>query len=108
MCLDSMIEELHALDVESLTATEVTGLLVSVTRLREAAEAVQIRAMLRHVTWRNRTAFGEAVEMLLEQIAPLDTDDTNKAMSFWARYADADGREPRSVDGNSLSLTRTF
>src|SRR4051794_4101521 len=45
MCLGAMVDELKALDVDSMTGTEVTDLLVSVTRLREAAEAVQIRAM---------------------------------------------------------------
>ena len=171
MCLGVMVEELQALDVDSMTGSEVTDLLVSVTRLREAAEAVQlramavvdahdlhrcdgayspaswlrshstmshgqtrslardahmirqdellshaldtmgatkVRAMLRHVNWRTRAAFDEAVAMLLEEIAPLSTDDTNKAMSFWARCVDEDGREPRSVDGNTLHLTRTL
>jgi hypothetical protein len=166
-----MVDELHALDVDSMTGPEVMELLVRATELRDAAEAVQlramavvdaqdlhradgayspaswlrsrstlsrgqsltlqrdaqmirkddllshaldtmgatkIRAMLRHVHRRNQAAFEASVATLLEQIAPLDTDDTNKVMSFWARCVDADGREPRSFDGNEATLSQTF
>jgi len=70
--------------------------------------ATKVRAVLRHVNRRNQAAFDESVESLVEQITPLDTDDINKVMSFWARCADADGREPRSLDGNDVTLSQTF
>ena len=41
--------------------------------------------------------------MLLEQIAKLDTDQT-EGYAGWARRVDQDGREPKSWDDNELDL----
>ena len=45
MCLGAVVEELHQLDPDALTDHEVAELLVSLTQLREAAEAAQLRTM---------------------------------------------------------------
>ncbi|MBV9950999.1 MAG: DUF222 domain-containing protein, partial [Acidimicrobiia bacterium] len=45
MCLGAVVEELHGLDPDALSDHEVAELLVSLTQLREAAEAAQLRTM---------------------------------------------------------------
>ena len=45
MCLGHMIEELQAVDADSLTDAEVTELVVSLRKVAETVEATQLRAV---------------------------------------------------------------
>ena len=54
---------------------------------------------------RTRARFDEHEPLLLEQIRPLDVDQTKIVLAHWKRMADTDGPNPCDPDRNRASLT---
>jgi hypothetical protein len=70
--------------------------------------AAKVRTVLRYTTGRTIDAFDEAEATILEEIGPLDVDETATIMRWWARRVDHDGRQPKVWDDNDLQLRQTY